>query len=32
MEQSFIDLVDQEFSDLAVFPGTSWTVLAEPVE
>ena len=32
MDQTFIDLADQKFSDLEIFPGTSWTVLAEPVE
>ena len=31
MEQSFIDFEDQKFSNLDIFPGTSWTVLAEPV-
>lgn len=31
MEQSFIDFEDQKFTNLDVFPGTSWTVLAEPV-
>jgi anti-sigma factor ChrR (cupin superfamily) len=32
MEQSFIDFKDQAFNDLDIFPGASWTVLAEPVE
>lgn len=31
MEQSFIDLMDQQFNNLDIFPGASWTVLAEPV-
>jgi anti-sigma factor ChrR (cupin superfamily) len=31
MSQVFQDLPSQEFSDLPVFPGTSWVVLAEPV-
>jgi hypothetical protein len=31
MSQAFQDLTNQEFSDLPVFSGTSWVVLAEPV-
>ena len=31
MEQTFKDFNSQQFSDLEIFPGTSWTVLAEPV-
>ena len=31
MTQIFRDAINQEYSDLAVFPGTSWVVLAEPV-
>jgi quercetin dioxygenase-like cupin family protein len=31
MTQAFQDLSTQQFSDLPVFPGTSWVVLAEPV-
>jgi hypothetical protein len=31
MAQRFQDLSMQEYSDLPVFPGTSWVVLAEPV-
>lgn len=30
MEQTFIDLDKQQFTDLDIFPGTSWSVLAEP--
>ncbi len=32
MPQSFIDFEDQELSDLDLFPGARWVVLAEPVE
>jgi hypothetical protein len=31
MSQVFQDLTTQDFSDLPIFPGTSWAVLAEPV-
>jgi len=31
MEQTFKDFDAQQFSDLDIFPGTSWSVLAEPV-
>ena len=31
MAQTFQDFAAQEYSDLTVFPGTSWVVLAEPV-
>jgi anti-sigma factor ChrR (cupin superfamily) len=31
MEQTFKDSDVQQFSDLDIFPGTSWSVLAEPV-
>jgi anti-sigma factor ChrR (cupin superfamily) len=31
MAQTFNDLPTQEYTDLPVFPGTSWVVLAEPV-
>jgi len=31
VEQSFIDFENQEFTNLDVFPGASWTVLTEPV-
>lgn len=31
MEQMFIAPDKQQFTDLELFPGTSWTVLAEPV-
>jgi anti-sigma factor ChrR (cupin superfamily) len=31
MAQIFNDLPTQEYTDLPVFPGTSWVVLAEPV-
>ena len=31
MTQAVQDLSTQQFVDLPVFPGTSWTVLAEPV-
>lgn len=31
MKSVFIDSEEQAFSDLDVFPGASWTVLAEPV-
>jgi anti-sigma factor ChrR (cupin superfamily) len=32
MKQSFIDFKDQAFNDLDIFPGASWTILAEPVD
>lgn len=32
MEQIFINLDEQIFSDLEAFPGTSWVVLSEPVK
>lgn len=31
MEQTFIDLDKQHFTDLDIFPGASWSVLTEPV-
>jgi quercetin dioxygenase-like cupin family protein len=31
MTQIFQDLSTQEYTDLSVFPGVSWSVLAEPV-
>ena len=31
MTQAVQDLSTQQFVDLPVFPGTSWTLLAEPV-
>lgn len=31
MNQIFQDRSTQEFTDLPIFPGTSWSVLAEPV-
>jgi anti-sigma factor ChrR (cupin superfamily) len=31
MPQIFQDLSSQKFTDLPVFPGTSWVVMAEPV-
>ena len=31
MKQIFNNLSEQQFSDLDIFPGTSWTVLTEPV-
>ena len=31
MTQIFHDRLTQEFTDLPIFPGTSWSVLAEPV-
>lgn len=31
MEQTFKDFDVQQFTDLDIFPGTSWSVLAEPV-
>lgn len=31
MKQLFIDVEDQKFTNLDAFPGTSWTVLTEPV-
>ncbi|WP_373541048.1 cupin domain-containing protein [Chamaesiphon sp.] len=31
MSQTFQDLATQQFTDIAIFPGTSWVVLAEPV-
>jgi anti-sigma factor ChrR (cupin superfamily) len=31
MAQTFQDLSSQQFSDISIFPGTSWVVLAEPV-
>lgn len=31
MTQTFKDFSAQKFTDLSVFPGTSWVVLAEPV-
>jgi quercetin dioxygenase-like cupin family protein len=31
MTQTFQDYSNQEFVDLAMFPGTSWILLAEPV-
>lgn len=31
MKQVFMDVNQQEFSDLDIFPGTSWVVLTEPV-
>jgi mannose-6-phosphate isomerase-like protein (cupin superfamily) len=31
MTQTFQDLSTQEFTELSVFPGASWVVLAEPV-
>jgi quercetin dioxygenase-like cupin family protein len=31
MSQTFQDLSSQKFTDLPVFPGTSWAVMAEPV-
>jgi anti-sigma factor ChrR (cupin superfamily) len=31
MARRFQDLSTQEYSDLPVFPGTSWVILAEPV-
>jgi quercetin dioxygenase-like cupin family protein len=31
MEQRYKDLNEQQFFDLSIFPGTSWSVLAEPV-
>lgn len=32
MKQVFIDSEDQSFTHLDMFPGASWSVLAEPVE
>jgi len=32
MKQSFVNFEEQVFTDLDIFPGTSWTVLAEPVD
>jgi anti-sigma factor ChrR (cupin superfamily) len=31
MAQTFQDLSSQQFSDISIFPGTSWVVLSEPV-
>lgn len=31
MEQTFRDSEEQQFSDLEILPGASWTILAEPV-
>jgi quercetin dioxygenase-like cupin family protein len=31
MSQIFSDLSEQKFTDLPIFPGASWSVLAEPV-
>ncbi len=31
MEQTFKDSDEQQFSNLDLFPGTSWSVLTEPV-
>jgi quercetin dioxygenase-like cupin family protein len=31
MTQTFQDLADQHYTDLPLFPGTSWVVMAEPV-
>jgi anti-sigma factor ChrR (cupin superfamily) len=31
MSQIFQDLPTQQFTDISIFPGTSWVVLAEPV-
>ncbi len=31
MKQTFFDLENQNFSNLDIFPGASWAVLAEPV-
>jgi anti-sigma factor ChrR (cupin superfamily) len=31
MSQTFQDLATQQFTDISIFPGTSWVVLAEPV-
>ena len=31
MSQIFQDLSTQQFTDISIFPGTSWVVLAEPV-
>jgi anti-sigma factor ChrR (cupin superfamily) len=31
MAQTFQDISSQEYADLPAFPGTSWSVLAEPV-
>ncbi len=30
MEQTFTDFSEQQFTDLDIFPGTSWSVLTEP--
>lgn len=31
MEQTFKDISEQDFADLDMFPGASWSVLAAPV-
>jgi quercetin dioxygenase-like cupin family protein len=31
MVQTFKDVNEQDFEELSVFPGSSWTVLAQPV-
>lgn len=31
MSQTFQDLSTQQFTDISMFPGASWVVLAEPV-
>lgn len=31
MKQVFKESTEQQFSDLTIFPGASWSVLAEPV-
>jgi anti-sigma factor ChrR (cupin superfamily) len=31
MSQIFQDLSEQQFTDISLFPGTSWVILAEPV-
>lgn len=31
MSQNFQDLSTQHFTDISIFPGASWVVLAEPV-
>ncbi len=31
MKQTFSDVTEQQFSELDIFPGTSWSVLTEPV-
>ena len=31
VKQTFLDLKNQNFSNLDIFPGASWSVLAEPV-